>query len=312
MQVIQLNYPYDPKQIIQEPIVLALGFFDGVHRGHQEVIGQARQIADQEGLPLAVLTFTHTPKVVYQTIHPYHYGYLTDNRHKLNLFEGLGVDLVYLSEFTWQMGAQSPQEFVDRYLVGLHAQHVVAGFDYTYGPVDQANMTTLKSHSQGRFEVREVPPQLLNQEKIGARTIKEDLKAGQIDRVNQALGYPYQTSGIVMNGYKRGRTIGYPTANIATDPHQILPGVGVYVVEILVQGVWYQGMASVGYNVTFQEPNELTCEVYILDFNRMIYGERVEVKWHHYLRGEIKFDQVADLVSQLDQDLVDTRAYFDN
>ena len=71
-------------------------------------------------------------------------------------------------------------------------------------------------------------------------------------------------------------------------------------------------MASVGYNVTFQEPNELTCEVYILDFNQMIYGERVEVKWHHYLRGEIKFDQVADLVSQLDQDLVDTRAYFDN
>ncbi|MGF3066143.1 riboflavin biosynthesis protein RibF [Facklamia sp. P12934] len=310
MQTIYLAHPYDQEQLYDQPVVLALGFFDGVHLGHQEVIKKGRELADHYQVPLAVLTFNHTPRLVYQQIHPNHYFYLSDNPRKIELMEVNGVDILYIAEFTSAMGAQSPQEFVDNYMVNLNAVHVVAGFDYTYGLKEIANMQTLVDHSQGRFKISEIPKKTIGDHKISSSEIQYQLSNGNIDLANQELGYIYETRGLVINGLKRGRKLGFPTANVAMDYGQLTPGIGVYIVEICVQGQWYMGMASIGYNITFDDVKELSIEVYILDFDRMIYGEKVRIKWHHYLRGEIKFDGIEGLINQLEKDQDHTRAYF--
>ena len=310
MKTIFLKHPYNPAQIGNQPVVLALGFFDGLHLGHQEVIRKAKEISQEQGLNLAVLTFNHTPKLIYQKIHPWHYTYLTILERKQELMAALGVDILYVAEFTWDLGHLLPQEFVDSYIVGLKAQAVVAGFDYTYGPKEIANMQTLIQHSQGRFSVTEISEKRLHQHKIGATSIRDYLEKGLMQEANRELGYIYQTSGLVINGLKRGRTIGYPTANVALDHGQVIPGIGVYVVEFWVQGHWYQGMASIGYNITFNDVSDLSVEVYILDFDRMIYGEAVKINWHHYLRPEAKFDGIPALIDQLDADRLATQEYF--
>lgn len=311
MEIIELSHPYNDEEIVQEPIVLALGFFDGVHLGHQAVIRTAKDEAVKRGIKLAVMTFNQHPKIVYSKLDEESMFYLSTNERKAELLEGLGVDILYLVDYTWAFGSQSPQEFVDCYIVELNAKAVVAGFDYTYGKKDVANMQTLPEHADGRFDIVEVDQLSINQHKIASTSIREHIETGQIQAANKELGYLYQTSGTVVHGEKRGGALlGYPTANVETSSKELLPGIGVYIVEFFVSDKWHQGMASVGYNVTFGENRPVTCEVFILDFDQMIYGEQVKVRWHHYLRGEIKFDGLDGLIKQLDQDLLDTKAYF--
>lgn len=312
MQIIQLHHPYSPEDIVDQPIVLALGFFDGVHLGHQAVITTAKEQADALGMPLAVLTFNQHPKIVYEKLSEESIYYLSTVPRKQELLAELGVNILYLVDYTYDFGSQSPQTFVDQYIVGLNAKVVVAGFDYSYGKPGVANMQTLPEHSQGRFDIVEVPQLSMDHHKIGSRTIRSMVESGQLNEANRELGYVYQTSGVVVHGDKRGGAIlGYPTANVQPTEGELMPGIGIYVVEILVNQQWYQGMASVGRNVTFGDNRPVTCEVFILDFDRMIYGEKVKLKWYYYLRGEIKFTGIEGLITQLDEDLVNTRHYFE-
>lgn len=310
MNIITLHHPYNPKQIVKGPIVLALGFFDGVHLGHQAVIKTAKKIAKDTQVPLAVMTFNQHPKIIYQNLNPNEVSYLTLYERKIELLRELEVDVLYLIDYTFEFGSQTPEQFVENYIVQFGAETVVAGFDYTYGKKEFANMDTLPIHANGRFKVVEVPELMRENQKVGTTSIRELIEHNQIGIANQELGYIYQTCGTVVHGDKRGRTIGYPTANIQITSQQVMPSVGVYVVEIEVAGQWYHGMASIGYNITFEANRNKTCEVYILDFNEEIYGQFVKVKWHHYLRGEIKFDGIDGLVRQLDQDLMNTKLYF--
>ncbi len=244
------------------PIVLAMGFFDGVHRGHQAVIKRAREIAREKGLPLVVLTYDHAPGIV------------------------------------------SPQQFVDEYLVGFHAQTVVAGFDHTYGKEDIASMKLLPKYAAGRFEVVTVPKftEDGSQEKVGSREIRKLIDAGNVEAANQALGYPYQTTGLVVHGLARGRTLGFPTINVEHPEEERIPGIGVYAVKVKLGKKWYDGMASVGHNITFGDANQLTVEINLFDFQQMVYGEEVVIRWYQYLRGEEKFTGADALVAQMKQD----------
>ena len=151
MEIIELKHPYQEKEIIQEPIVLSLGFFDGVHLGHQAVIRKAKEEAVKYGYKLAVMTFNQHPKIVYTKLDDESMFYLSTNERKAELLADFGVDILYLVEYTWDFGSQEPQEFVDRYLVDLNAKVVVAGFDYTYGKPEVANMQTFPGHAAGRL-----------------------------------------------------------------------------------------------------------------------------------------------------------------
>ncbi|HLQ75004.1 MAG TPA: riboflavin biosynthesis protein RibF [Alloiococcus sp.] len=302
MEIKKLHHPYDPKEIHVDDIVLILGFFDGVHRGHTEVISKGVELAKKHNLKSVVMTFNRHPSLVYQKYHPTRHAYLTTNKRKAKLIERLGVDILYQTEFTSKLGSLTPDEFVQQYMVDWHAKYVVAGYDYTYGKKELANMERLPILADGRFEVVTVTKKIDEVGKISSTRIRELISKGDVAGASKLLGYYYDTSGYVIHGEARGRTLGYPTANIEPHPYVFIPDVGIYAVKIKVGGQWYSGMASIGYNVTFGFRNNQSIEVHIFDFDETIYGEDVEIKWIEYLRDEKKFDSAKELVEQLDKD----------
>lgn len=310
MEVIRIHHPLDQRQIPADPVVLAMGFFDGVHRGHQAVIQRARDIAQAKGVKLAVLTYDHHPAIVYRPLTLDDQKYLSTTQRKLQLLARSGVDRVFLVSYTGAFSAQSPQQFVDDYLVKFHTVTAVAGFDHTYGKKNVATMSRLPEYAQGRFDVETVAPVEETDQKVSSTRIRQAMVAGQIDEVNQLLGYQYRSTGLVVHGEARGRELGFPTANVLTPDDEWVPGIGIYTARLKVGAIWYPGMVSVGRNVTFGDHRPITVEINLLDFQGNLYGESVTVEWHHRLRGEVKFAGVEPLVAQLQQDEVATRAYF--
>lgn len=308
MEIIDLDVPITPAMQAGGPIVLALGFFDGVHRGHQAVIARARQVAEARGLKLAVMTFNVHPAVIYQHVPENEVRYLSTRRRKIELMDDLGVDVLYFAHFTPTFSRLKPQQFVDSVLVALHAQVVVAGFDYTYGPHDIADMRRLPEYAKGRFDIIAVPEASDAVGKISSTRIREALDTGDIKLANDLLGYRYRTTGIVVHGEARGRELGFPTANIETPGTERLPGIGIYTVRMQVNGHWYGGMASIGRNITFGEHREVTLEINLFDFDADIYDRPVTVEWLAYQRGEVKFSGAEALIEQLKQDEKQARA----
>ena len=308
MEVIRLHHPYNPKQIPSCPVVLVLGFFDGVHRGHQAVIRRGLEEAKRCGVKLALLTFNHHPSIVFKKTAPIRY--LSSNEQKEALLAQLGVDILYRVDFTSDFSKLVPQQFVQQYIVDLHAVAVVAGFDYTYGPKKIATMKDLPLYAKKRFDIITVGKKLEADEKISSTRIRNLIREGKVAQANRLLGRPYEMTGTVIHGDARGRTLGFPTANVFVDQRLSLPQNGVYIVKIEVSGRWYQGMASIGHNVTFEANRPLTVEINILDFHHDIYGEEVTIQWLKRLRSEIKFDSVDDLIQQLTTDEQNTRTYF--
>ncbi|GEQ32722.1 riboflavin biosynthesis protein RibF [Marinilactibacillus psychrotolerans] len=307
MEIIKIHHPYDPTEIIQEDIVLILGFFDGIHKGHQKVIETGVRIAKERGIKSALMTFNRHPAFVYKKFDPEYHSYLTTMERKELLIAELGVDILYEVEFTSSFGSLPPQEFVDQYIVGWHAKAVVAGFDYTYGKADIANMDNLNEYAKNRFDIFKVEKQDDSNQKISSSRIRQAILDGKLAKANELLGYLYETSGFVIHGDARGRTLGYPTANILSDPDVFMPKIGVYAVKMLVNNTWYDGMASIGYNPTFGYRKNLSVEVHLFDFKKEIYGENVRIKWIKYLRDEIRYDSIEALIKQLRQDEIESR-----
>ncbi len=313
MTMIKTTTLHYPIQNFKQPArqVVAMGFFDGVHLGHQAVIKRAKAEADALGVPLAVLTYDPHPSVAFKALtEPL--KYLTVVKQKAQLLETLGVSEMYKMQFTSQLAGLSPQVFVDEVLMQLNPVAVVAGFDHLYGSdKNQANMANLAIYAKARFDVITVPEFDDLGLKIGSSKIRSALCVGDMQTVNRQLGRIYHTTGIVVHGEARGRELGFPTANVLTPELEWLPGIGIYAVKISIAGQWHIGMASIGRNVTFGDNRPITVEINILDFNQAIYGEDVTVAWHHHLRGEVKFNQVDDLITQLEKDKVATRTYFE-
>ena len=313
MTMIKTTTLHYPIQNFKQPVcqVVAMGFFDGVHLGHQAVIKRAKAEADALGVPLAVLTYDPHPSVAFKALtEPL--KYLTVVKQKAQLLETLGVSEMYKMQFTSQLAGLSPQVFVDEVLMQLNPVAVVAGFDHLYGSdKNQANMANLAIYAKARFDVIIVPEFDDLGLKIGSSKIRSALCVGDMQTVNRQLGRIYHTTGIVVHGEARGRELGFPTANVLTPELEWLPGIGIYAVKISIAGQWHIGMASIGRNVTFGDNRPITVEINILDFNQAIYGEDVTVAWHHHLRGEVKFNQVDDLITQLEKDKVATRTYFE-
>lgn len=311
MQIIELSHPYAKDCIIQEPIVLALGFFDGIHLGHKEVITTAKKVAEERGYKLAVMSFNQHPSVIFQNVDPESIQYVSPLERKKELLKELGVDIFYLVDFTKEFGALSPQEFVDQYIVGLNAKVVVAGFDYTYGKRDIANMELLPKYASNRFEIISIAEQKSENGKISSTAVRDLLLKGEIEKANELLGYEYIMNGVVVHGFGRGsKMLGFPTANIEVSNDTFLLKNGVYIVEMFVEGKWIPGMASIGINPTFDDVHKVTIEVNLLDFDKDIYHLPVRVKWLKYLRPELKFDGIDALIAQLKKDEQNTRNYF--
>ena len=312
MKIVKLKEPYDKNAIVDSPIVLALGFFDGVHRGHQEVIKRAIEKGKSLGVKVAVMTFDRHPKIIFQNIDGEKFKYLTMLDEKLEHFKNLGVDIAYVVKFDENLAYLSPQDFIDKYVVGLHAICVVAGQDYTYGKHDIANMDTISDFAKGRFEIITVDHLQRNNQKISSTQIRKDLDSGNVEAANLLLGYQYENHGTVEHGFKRGRKIGFPTLNVSIPKNERILGEGVYAVKVKIDkdNSWYEGMASIGHNETFGDDLEKTVEINLFNFDKSVYGEEVIVKWYKFLREMVKFDSVEELIDQLNKDKRDTEVFF--
>lgn len=307
MKVINLSYPFK-KELTAGKVVLALGFFDGVHIGHQKLIKEARIIADEKDLPLMVLTFDRHPKEVYAGVKDFEY--LNTPEEKAYEMSKIGVDYLVILKFTPEFSQLAPQAFVDEIILGLKADTVVAGFDYSYGPKDVANMENLPAFAKGRFDIKVVPKQIFAGKKIGSTEIRQAVKSGNLRLATELLGHPYLTNGKVVHGFRNGHKLGFPTANLELAWPKVLPEIGVYATMTQVGDSWYQSMTSVGYNVTFNDEKKIYIESNIFDFDQDIYGQQITIAWYKYLRGEEKFADMAALSEQLKLDQVASQNYF--
>ncbi|PAK77694.1 riboflavin biosynthesis protein RibF [Lentilactobacillus parakefiri] len=309
MKISRLHYPLPDDFEIGGPTVVAMGFFDGFHKGHQAVLQRAKTEAEKRGAKLAVLTYDHHPAIVYRKMSPHEQRYLTLNDYKMRLLADFGVKQVFLVNYSYNFQSQTPEDFINNFLKRFKAVAVVAGFDHTYGNKNIATMANFPKFVKGAFDVITVPSVNLDDKKVSSTRIRIELDSGDVDGVNKLLGRPFQTRGVIVHGEERGRLLGYPTANVEHSEYQWLPAIGIYVVTVEIVGKKYLGMASIGKNVTFSDVHPMTVEINLMDFDSNIYGEVVNVNWLSYLRNEIKFQTPADLIDQLDQDKTATREY---
>ncbi|MBU8877878.1 bifunctional riboflavin kinase/FAD synthetase [Bacillus sp. FJAT-29790] len=312
MEVISIHHPHQLNKLDYPELAMALGYFDGVHLGHQKVILQAKKIAGEKGIKSAVMTFDPHPSVILAKS-TQHVEYITPLKDKIHLISNLGIDYLFIVHFTREFANLLPQEFVDQYLIGLNVQHVVAGFDYSYGRMGKGTMETLPFHSREQFDFSVVPKLSSKEEKVSSTLIRSYIRDGETEGLPSLLGRYYTTSGTVIHGDKRGRTIGFPTANVDLGADYIIPPLGVFCVRFFVEGRWYDGVCNIGYKPTFKKEQSAkpSIEVHIFDFDQDIYGQDVIIEWHLHLRREQKFSGIDELVDQIEKDKEKALHYFE-
>lgn len=296
MNIYELN---DYKDITtSQDAVLVLGYFDGLHLGHKALFDRAKIIAKEDNLDVTVLTFNASPRLALSRYSPDLLCQLTSPELRYGKFAAYGVDNLYLTDFTSSFAKLSSDAFLNLFVKPLRAKAIVVGFDYRFGH-DRKSASDLAQQFDG--EVVIVPEVTDKGEKISSTRIRHLLETGQVKEANRLLGYDFQTSGLVVHGDARGRTIGFPTANLIPQDRVLLPQYGVYVTDAIVRGKRYRSMTSIGKNITFGG-TELRLEVNIFDFNSDIYGEHIDVIWLEKIRDMVNFSSMKALTTQLHQD----------
>ncbi|MEC2059322.1 bifunctional riboflavin kinase/FAD synthetase [Bacillus stercoris] len=313
MKTIHITHPHHLMKEEQAKSVMALGYFDGVHLGHQKVIGTAKQIAEEKGLTLAVMTFhPHPSHVLGRDKEPK--DLITPLEDKINQIEQLGTEILYVVKFNEVFASLSPKQFIDQYIIGLNVQHAVAGFDFTYGKYGKGTMETMPADLEGKAECTMVEKLTEQDKKISSSYIRTALQNGDVELANVLLGQPYFIKGIVIHGDKRGRTIGFPTANVGLNNSYIVPPTGVYAVKAEVNGEVYNGVCNIGYKPTFYEkrPEQPSIEVNLFDFDQEVYGAAIKIEWYKRIRSERKFNGIKELTEQIEKDKQEAIRYFSN
>jgi riboflavin kinase/FMN adenylyltransferase len=286
--------------------VVTIGVFDGVHRGHQALIGRALSRARDLGLPLVVVTFDpHPSEVVRPGSHP---PVLTPVRRKAELVEELGVDAFCVLPFTTEFSRLSADEFVHVVLVErLHAAAVVVGENFRFGHKAAGDLELLRTlGSRFGFSTEGVGMLRDDDVTLSSTFVRSSIDAGDVGQAAKALGRPHRIDGIVVRGEGRGRQLGFPTANVRTDRHVAIPADGIYAGWAVLHRKRLPAAISVGTNPTF-EGKQRTVEAYILDFDEDIYGVELGVEFVARLRGMVKFDSVEALVEQMGRDVEQAR-----
>ena len=292
------------------PLFLAIGVFDGMHRGHQAVISTSTSHARSgNGTPLVVTFDPHPVKVLRPNDAPH---LLTATQHKIALIRDLGVDHLLVINFDKKFAATPPEKFVEHLVAhSKPLREICVGHEWSFGKDRRGNLDLLKElGARFHFDVVGIPPVKVNGAVVSSTAIRQAVEKGDFATAAVMLGREYTILGTVKAGEKLGKKLGYPTANLSANSEQFPPN-GVYLAEAWIQGVLYHGVVNLGYRPTVSgERSERVLEIYLLDFNRDIYGENVEVRFVRYLRPERKFDNLEALVRQIDADVQQARELF--
>lgn len=307
MEIIHIQHPHQLYKLRPASSV-AFGNFDGLHLGHQQVIQQAVKIAKEEQLQAGVMTFYPHPKEVLGKVQ--NATYLTPLPDKLKQIEELGVDFAMIIKFTPAFASLTPQEFIERYIVGLHIKQVITGFDFCFGHRGQGTTTHLQQWSADHqdFHVHVLSSIDKENQKVSSSRIRQLVNKGEMEEILPLLHHYYQIKGRVIHGDKRGRTIGFPTANVSLKESYVLPKQGVYAVLIKWKEQIYPGVLNLGLKPTFHSnlPSP-TLEVHLFDFDQDLYDEEITIQFVSFIREEQRFDSIDQLKYQIEQDIKDAK-----
>ena len=302
-----------PQKNTEKTRSATIGFFDGVHLGHRFVMEQLKKTAEKNNASSLIITFdAHPRKVIRSDFQP---KLLTTLPEKLKLFNKTGVDACAVLDFTPEMAQLPAYDFMKQVLKEQYnVDALLIGYDHRFGKNRQETFEQYVEYGKTlgielvlleRFSSREM-------ENISSSEIRRALQNGEISRANAMLGYDYFFEGQVIDGFKIGRKIGFPTANLQlNEQEKLLPAVGVYAVKILADGEIYPGMLNIGNRPTLENGNRISIEAHIIDFDKDIYNQTIEVSFLHKIRDEKKFDSVDKLIEQLTKDKEEVLGYFD-
>lgn len=295
-----MSYQFLHPHVLNKDMIAIIGFFDGIHLAHQALLDQALKWANEAKKKPVVITFDVHPKSV---IFGLEKAYITPLNQKVKYLLKAGFEAVYVIEFNLEKSRIKAEEFIHEYLSDLFG--LVCGFDFKFGHGGLGDVHLLKA--QTSFETRVLDEIRHHHQKISSSVIQDLISEGKCEEVTSLLGRYYSIEGEVIHGEKKGRLIGYPTANLDTNGF-LIPKKGVYATYTKVKDVLYPSMTSIGHNPTLNTHHPLSVESYLFDFNETIYGDLIETYFVKRLRSEMKFEAVQDLIHQIDQDGVDTLA----
>lgn len=298
---------------IKSPVV-TMGVFDGVHRGHLDLIREVRAKASELSGESVLVTFSPHPRIVLNGGKT-DLSFLTSIEEKQTLIEKAGIDNLIVIPFTRELSRLSACEFLKEYIVNrLGVMHLVMGFNHRFGYRGEGNHETVsRCGEKYGFGVSLAKAKTENDKAISSTLIRELLLNGSLSEANKLLGYQYSIAGKVIPGKKIGSAMGYPTANIKPDyPYKLIPAKGVYAVKVIAGGTEYKGMLYIGNRPTIEgKDRNLAIEVNIFGFSGNLYGEKLTVVFKHFMREDIKFDNMESLYRQITMDKEETLRLLD-
>lgn len=293
----------DNKIIDDGSFVASVGFFDGVHIGHRHLIKQVKEEAKRLNLPSAIITFPVHPRKVLQK--DYQPALLCGYEEKLEQLAATQVDFCITLPFTYDLSLLSANEFMEKVLkkdIGVHTLFV--GYDHRFGHNREKGFSDYERYGKELgMNVLQALEYQVDGENVSSTKIRTLLKKGEIQQANSLLSYNYTLSGKIVEGYRVGRTIGFPTANIRSwERYKVVPALGVYAVWVHVRGLIYEGMLYIGTRPTLHDNPEISVEVNIFDFNADLYNQSLTVEFIDFIRADQKFDTLEELVAQIYKD----------
>ena len=298
MQIID-NIPDPPL----EPCVATIGFFDGVHLGHRFLIEQVKELAKDKGLRSALITFPVHPRQVMKS--DYRPELLTTPEEKIELLKAQGVDYCIMLDFTVELSQLSALSFMKDILQQRYnVSTLIIGYDHRFGHNRSEGFEDYVRYGQQiGMNVYRAQACMIDDLNISSSLVRTHLLEGKIDLSTRYLGYNYSIEGVVVGGYRVGRTIGFPTANLdLRESNKLIPSDGVYAVRVEVKGCLYAGMLNIGYRPTLDNGSKKSIEVHILRFDEDIYDEKIRLYFVSRIRSEMKFSGLDELIAQLKRD----------
>lgn len=296
-------YGLDQLDNFKNPVI-TIGTFDGVHCGHQAIFRRIRHKAEEvDGVSIIITFEPHPRMVLVQDGNPV--SLLTTLEEKINLLEKNGIDNLVVMPFTKEFAALTADAYISDFLVAhFHPHTIVIGYDHHFGINRSGNIHLLEKRKDVfQYEIEEISAHEINNSNVSSTRIRQAIAQGNIQLANDFLGYDYSVQGKVIEGDQRGRTIGFPTANIALENQaKLIPATGVYAVQVFVEDKEYNGMLNIGTRPTIEDSSKISIEVHLLDFQEMIYGKIIRIAFISRLRDEKKFDSLDALVLQLQED----------
>lgn len=305
----------EPAEIIYDKkTVVTVGTFDGVHIGHQQIIGELNRLKEEKSLRSILITFDPHPQVVLRN-RSKDVKLLTSTEEKLELLKKFPLDIVYIINFNKEFAATPAEKFFTDYIVnGTGLNDLVIGYDHMFGKNREGSIETVKALSNKfGFSVHKVPEFKISDKNISSTEVRNLLEEGDVNAAKFFLGRFYEIEGTVVKGAQRGRELGYPTANLKIDDdNKQIPKNGIYAVEVLYDNKIHNGMMSIGHNPTVNDTDEIFLEVNIFNFDRDIYGEKIKIRFVEYIREEVKFNSLEKLKEKLHEDKQKTLNIFSN